>query len=65
MYKYDIIAITVSTNYEDILKIIIPQNAKFFKKWIIITKVDDIKTINITIINFIIFKIFLSHINML
>ena len=31
----------------DILKIIIPQNARFFKKWIIITKADDIKTINV------------------
>jgi hypothetical protein len=47
MYKHDIIAITVSTNYDDLLKIVIPQNAKFFKKWIIITKISDTKTINV------------------
>jgi len=47
MYKHDIIAITVSTNYEDILNIIISQNCKFFKKWIIITKISDTKTINV------------------
>ena len=47
MYNHNIIAITVSTNYEDILKIIIPQNAKFFKKWIIITRKEDTKTINV------------------
>jgi hypothetical protein len=39
------IAITVSTNYHDLLKIIIPQNYKFFDKWYIITCIDDMDTI--------------------
>jgi hypothetical protein len=42
----EIVAITVSTNYEDILKIILPQNSKFFKKWYIITEEKDTKTID-------------------
>ena len=40
------IAITVSTNYHDILDIIIPQNYKFFEKWYIITDKNDEDTIN-------------------
>lgn len=42
-----ITAITVSTKYDDILKIIMPQNYKFFNKWYIVTHPSDIKTINI------------------
>ena len=38
------IAITVSTNYDDILDIIMPRNAPFFTKWIIITRQDDLAT---------------------
>ena len=36
-----IIAITVSVNYDDILKYIIKQNAQFFKEWVIVTSPDD------------------------
>jgi hypothetical protein len=43
----NIICITVSTNYSDLLDIILPQNYKFFKKWYIITYEKDIDTINI------------------
>jgi hypothetical protein len=43
----DVIAITVSTNYDDLLRIIMPQNAKFFKKWYIITMETDAKTIGL------------------
>ena len=35
------IAITVSTNYDDILNMILPQNAPFFNKWYIITHIED------------------------
>jgi hypothetical protein len=41
------IAITVSTNYADILNIIIPQNIRFFEKWYIITDENDEKTIKV------------------
>ena len=41
------IAITVSTNYDDILDIIIPQNYSFFQKWYIITDKNDSNTINV------------------
>jgi hypothetical protein len=41
------ITITVSTNYDDILNIIIPQNYKFFEKWYIITDKNDLATINV------------------
>jgi hypothetical protein len=37
----DIIAITVSVNYDDILKHVIGQNAPFFKEWVIITSPED------------------------
>jgi hypothetical protein len=43
----NIIAITISTNYSDLLDIILPQNYKFFYKWIIVTDENDIETINI------------------
>jgi hypothetical protein len=41
------IAISVSTNYDDLLAIILPQNYKFFDKWYIVTRPDDEKTINV------------------
>jgi hypothetical protein len=44
MSKLEIIAITVSVNYSDILDIIIPENYKFFKKWYIITEETDSNT---------------------
>ena len=39
--------ITVSTNYDDFLNIIIHQNYKFFKEWYIITDINDSKTIDV------------------
>lgn len=42
-----ITAITISTKYDDLLKIILPQNYKFFEKWYIITHKDDNNTINV------------------
>jgi hypothetical protein len=42
-----IIAITVSTNYSDLLEFILPQNYKFFYKWYIITSENDQKTIDV------------------
>lgn len=44
---HEIIAITVSTNYDDILDIIMSRNAPFFKKWIIITSKDDTATLHV------------------
>lgn len=41
------IAITVSTNYDDILDVIISQNYLFFEKWYIITDKNDTKTIDV------------------
>jgi len=41
------IAITISTNYHDILNIIIPQNHTFFEKWYIITDQNDKDTIKV------------------
>lgn len=41
------IAITVSTNYDDVLNFILPQNYKFFEKWYIITDSNDTDTINV------------------
>ncbi len=47
MYKMsDIICITISTNYDDLLNIILPQNHTFFKKWYIVTHKDDKQTID-------------------
>jgi len=43
----DLICITVSTKYDDILKICLPQNIKFFKKWYIITDPTDLVTIQL------------------
>lgn len=37
----NVIAITVSVNYEDYLKLILDVNHKFFKKWYIVTKQSD------------------------
>jgi hypothetical protein len=41
------IGITISTNYDDILNIIMPQNHKFFEKWYIVTDKHDFDTINV------------------
>jgi hypothetical protein len=41
------IAISVSTNYDDLLNIILPQNYKFFDKWYIVTNKNDVKTIDV------------------
>lgn len=43
----DIIAITVSVNYSDILEHMIAQNIRFLQKWFIITTESDIKTIEL------------------
>jgi hypothetical protein len=43
----EIYAITVSTRYADLLRIIIHQNVKFFKKWYIITHPSDNTTIEV------------------
>jgi hypothetical protein len=43
----EIIALTVSVNYDDILKHIIEQNSKFFLKWFIVTSPEDTKTIEL------------------
>jgi len=43
----DLIAVTVSTKYEDILDIILPQNYKFFKEWFIITHENDEATLSV------------------
>jgi hypothetical protein len=43
----DIICITISVNYDDILKEIMYQNAKFFKIWYIVTASNDLDTINL------------------
>ena len=42
-----LIAITVSTNFSDILEITMKQNLKFFDHWYIITEKNDAKTINL------------------
>ena len=42
----DVIAITVSTNYVDILKHTMQENIKYFTKWIFITDKDDVDTID-------------------
>jgi len=43
----DLIAVTVSVNYSDILKHMIKQNIQFFKKWFIVTAPEDIKTVEL------------------
>lgn len=40
----NIVGITVSTNYYDILPIVIENNYKYFYKWIFITDLKDLKT---------------------
>lgn len=45
--KPKLICITVSTKYDDILKICLPHNAQFFDKWYIITDRNDNPTINL------------------
>lgn len=42
-----ITAITVSTKYADILKLILPVNARFFHKWYIVTSKNDVETIRV------------------
>ena len=41
------IGITVSTNYEYLLNITLPQNARFFEKWYIVTSETDQKTLDV------------------
>jgi len=41
MKTKNIIAITISTNYEDLLPYIVEANAKFFKHWYIVTEESD------------------------
>lgn len=43
----DVIAITVSTNYDDILNIVLPCNQPFLKKWYIVTHALDKTTIEV------------------
>ena len=43
----ELYGITVSTNYADLLGLIIDQNQKFFTKWYIITATNDQKTLNV------------------
>ena len=43
----NLIAITVSTNYDDILGVVIHQNQRFFQKWYIITHPTDNATIDL------------------
>ena len=43
----NIIAITVSVNYSEILEAIIAQNMKFLYKWFIVTEKSDTKTIQL------------------
>lgn len=40
-------AITISTNYDDLLNIIIHQNQRFFTRWYIVTSASDTKTIDV------------------
>ena len=43
----EIIAVTVCVNFHDILKHIVYQNSKFFKKWLIVTSQEDTNTIDL------------------
>lgn len=43
----NLIGITISTNYEDILSVVIHQNQKFLERWYIVTHADDVNTINL------------------
>lgn len=42
--ELSIVAITVSTNYEDLLRYLLPENLSIFDKWIIVTDKRDINT---------------------
>lgn len=44
--KVHVIGITVSTNYSDLLPIVIPANVTFFKEWIIVTDIYDYDTVS-------------------
>ena len=43
----ELYAITISTNYDDLLNIIIHQNQRFFTRWYIVTSATDTKTIDV------------------
>lgn len=43
----NLIAITVSTNYDDILSVVIHQNQRFFQTWYIVTHPTDYETIDV------------------
>jgi hypothetical protein len=43
--RMEIVAFTICVNYDDILKHMLDQNARFFKKWYIVTTPTDTKTI--------------------
>jgi len=43
----NLLGITVSTNYDDILSVVIHQNQKFFERWYIITYKNDTDTIRL------------------
>ena len=43
----DIIAITISVNYSDILEHMLEQNSKILHKWFIVTTTADTKTITL------------------
>jgi hypothetical protein len=43
----NLLAITVSTRYDDILRVVIHQNQRFFRRWYIVTHEDDMRTINV------------------
>jgi len=47
MYRDEMIVITVSTKYHDVLEVIIPQNHRFFTCWYIITHPNDKDTIHV------------------
>lgn len=44
--KLPIIAITISTNYSDLIPFILRANTEYFKKWIFVTDINDTNTIN-------------------
>jgi hypothetical protein len=45
--KISIVAITVSTGYDDLLEYLLPQNLPLFDKWIIVTDNNDVTTRNL------------------
>jgi hypothetical protein len=42
----NVVALTVSTNYSDLVPIVIESNEKYFKHWYWVTSIDDTATIN-------------------